>query len=126
MEDIKNTDKFDIETKIHLYGKSMELGKILGLNDTIALLNLLNESPKRYKDIAPNISLSQPSLSRRLLMLQNLNIIKKEPIRSKSRKTHVYNLTIRGEKLMRFINSYEKEITLPSEQQKIIEVEDNK
>ena len=120
MEDIKNKEETVNITKIYTYGKSMELGKILGFNDTITLLNLLDESPKQYKDIAPNLSLSQPTLSRRLFILQNLNIIKKEPIRSKSRKTHTYNLTLRGEKLMRFINDYEKEITLPSEQQKII------
>ena len=77
MKDIKIEDKTDIETKIYLYGKSMELGKIVGLVDTIHLLNLLEESPKQYKEIASSLSLSQPSLSRRLIMLQNLNILLK-------------------------------------------------
>jgi hypothetical protein len=53
-------------------------------------------------------------------MLQNLNIIKKQPIRSKRRGTHVYGLTIRGEIFIKNFQDYEKEIILPSEQQKII------
>jgi DNA-binding HxlR family transcriptional regulator len=121
MEDIKNNDGIDTIVKIHPYIKSMELGKIIGLVDTINLLKLLDESPKQYKDISTKLTLSQPTLSRRLMMLQNLNVIKKVPFRSNRRETHTYNLTPRGEQLINFINSYEKEVKLPLSQQKIVE-----
>jgi len=83
-------------------------------------LNLLDEKPRRYKDLDVSISLSQTSLTRRLIMLQNLDIIKKKPITSKRRETHVYDFTLRGIELMRFIKSYEKTMTLPPTQQKFI------
>ena len=56
-------------------------------------------------------------------MLQNLDIIKKKPITSKRRETHVYDFTLRGIELMKFITSYEKTMTLPASQQKVIEIE---
>jgi DNA-binding HxlR family transcriptional regulator len=123
MREIKNNLNASEVSKSKLFGKSMELGKNLGLDDTIYLLSLLEDSPRMHKDIASKLSLSQPSLSRRLKILQALNIIKKEPFRSKRRETHTYNLTIRGERLIKFINSYEDEITLPSSQLKIIKDE---
>ena len=58
-------------------------------------------------------------------MLQNLDIIKKKPITSKRRERHVYDFTLRGIELMKFIKSYEKTMTLPSSQQKIIEINTN-
>ena len=91
--------------KICSYTNSMELGRLLGLNETINMLNMIRESPKQYKDIISNVTISDPSLSRRLNMLQCLNIIKKERIRSNGRKTHSYNLTLQGEKVMKFICS---------------------
>ena len=94
-----------IKNKIYPFGKSIELCKLLGFNDTIALLDLLNESPKQFKDLATSLDLSQPSLSRRLTMLQTLNIIKKEPFRFKSRDTHTYNITLRGERLIKFMSA---------------------
>jgi DNA-binding HxlR family transcriptional regulator len=94
--------------KICEYGKSMELGRILGLNNTIQLLGMIRESPKQYKDIIENVTISEPSLTRRLTMLQCLDVIRKEPIRSNGRRTHSYNLTLFGEKLINFIESYEK------------------
>ena len=107
--------------KICPYGKSKELGRILGKDGTLDILHLLEEKPRRYKDLDEMLEKpSQSSLSRRLKILQNLNIIKQQPVRSKSRKTHVYDFTLRGESLMKFIKDYEKEIQLPIEQQKII------
>jgi len=70
----------EIKNKVYPFGKSMELCKLLGFNDTITLLDILNESPKQFKDLAASLNLSQPSLARRLTMLQTLNIIKKRTI----------------------------------------------
>ena len=50
-------------------------------------------------------------------MLKTLNVVETKPIKSKRRKTHLYDLTDRGVELMKFINSYEKEIKLPLSQQ---------
>lgn len=105
--------------KITLFGKTKELGRLLGLEGTTELLQLLDERPCQYKDIEAALELSHTSLLRRLNILQNLDIIKKNPIRSKRRETHEYGITIRGIELIKFINSYEKEIKLSYSQQKI-------
>lgn len=101
----------------------MELSNLLGQKGTIDILQLLEERPKKYTELEVSISLPHTSLLRRLTKLQTLDIIKKCPIRSKHRGTHEYDLTLRGIELMKFINSYEKDIKLPLEQQKIIEIE---
>ena len=108
---------------INTFGKSKELGRVLGLDGTFEILKMLDERPRQYKDLDVSIDFSQTSLSRRLNILQSLDIIKKQPMRSKQRETHEYILTQRGLELMRFIKSYEKEVKLPIEQQKIIETE---
>lgn len=102
--------------------KTMELGNILGQRGTVEILQSLEERPKKYTELEKTLELSHASLIRRLTMLQTLDIIKKCPIRSKRRETHEYNLTIRGAELMKFIDVYEKEIKLPSIQQKITEI----
>jgi len=106
--------------------KTMELGNLIGQRGTIELLQLLDERPKKYTELEKTLNLSHTSLLRRLTILQTLNIIKKLPIKSKRRETHEYGLTIRGNELIKFIISYEKEIKLPFEQQKIIEIKKNK
>ena len=118
--------KLSIDTKIHLFGKTKELGRILGSEGTTELLNLLDERPRQYKDLEAALELSHTSLLRRLNILQTLDVIKKNPIRSQRRETHEYDLTIRGVELIKFINSYEKELKLPLSQQKIIELENGK
>jgi DNA-binding HxlR family transcriptional regulator len=102
------------------FGKTKELGRLLGLDGTIELLILIYKKPRQYKELEDILNLSHTTLLRRLSILQNLNIIKKQPIRSKRRGTHVYGLTIRGEIFIKNFQDYEKEIILPSEQQKII------
>jgi len=98
----------------------MELGNLLGQKGTIEILQLLEERPKKYTEIEKALNLSHASLLRRLTILQTLDIIKKCQIRSRRRETHEYGLTIRGVELMKFINSYEKEVKLPLSQKKII------
>ena len=105
---------------IRQYNKTMELGNIIGQKGTIEILQLLDERPKKYTELEKTLNLSHTSLLRRLTILQTLDIIKKLPINSTRRETHEYGLTIRGNDLMKFINSYEKEIRLPLSQQKII------
>ena len=109
----KSTRNTQSNTILTFLGKSKELGRILGLDGTIEILTMLDEQPRQYKDLNTHIQFSQTSLSRRLLLLQSLDIIKKQPIRSKRRETHEYTLTIRGAELMKFIYSYEKEMKLP-------------
>lgn len=112
--------------KICPYGKCKELGRTLGKDGTLEILYFLEKEPRRYKDLNKMLEkLSQSSLSRRLKILQALNIIKQQPQRSERRETHVYDFTLRGESLMNFLKDYEKEIKLPSDQQKIIEINTN-
>ena len=114
---------FKIWTVHDLFEKTKELGRTIGLEGTTELLKLLDERPRQYKDLEASLKLSHTSLLRRLNILQTLDIIKKNPIRSKRRETHEYDLTIRGVELIKFINSYEKEIKLPTTQQKIFKIE---
>jgi len=109
--------------KIIKCNKTIELGNILGQKGTTEILQLLEERPKKYTELEQTMNISHTSLLRRLTILQTLDIIKKYPIKSKRRETHEYGLTIRGNELMKFIYSYEKEIKLSLEQQKIIEDE---
>lgn len=119
-----NKTKSSKGTITHTYGKSQELCRTAGLEKTMKLLSMLEEQPRRYKDLDFALeNLSQVSLSRRLKKLQLLNIIKQKPARSKRRDIHEYILTTRGELLMKFFQDYEKEIILPPEQQKITEIE---
>jgi len=110
-----------VTTRLYRCNKTMELGNLLGQRGTIEILQLLEERPKKYTEIEKTLNLPHTSLLRRLIILQTLDIIKKLPIKSKRRETHEYGLTIRGNELMKFIYSYEKEIKLPLSQQKIVE-----
>jgi len=113
-------------TEITPYDKSQELGRLLGKKRTMDILQSLEERPKKYTELEISIKLSHASLLRRLTMLQTLDIVKKRPIRSKRRETHEYDLTLRGIELMKFIDNYEKSISLPPSQQKVIEIENKK
>jgi len=111
--------------KISSYNKTKELGRIIGLDGTTDILDLLDEKPRRYGEIESIIELSHATLLRRLNKLQLLNILKKKPIRSKRRETHVYDFTLCGIDTMRFIKSYDKEVSQSLSQKKIIEIEKN-
>jgi len=118
-----NLSKETIPLKISAYGKTTELGKIIGSEGTTHMLSLLSEQPMQYKDIEASIELPKTTLVRRINSLQQLKIIKKDPFIAKGRKTHLYSLTKIGSELMRFTHVYERTVTLPSSQQKIIDVE---
>jgi DNA-binding HxlR family transcriptional regulator len=129
---LKNKN-IDVNTKksksiiSHPYGKSEELSHVIGLKGTMKILYLIEEDPRRYKELNKELKiLSQTSLSRRLERLQALNIIKQKPARSERRDIHEYILTSRGELLMKFFQDYEKEIKIPLSQQKVIEIENGK
>jgi DNA-binding HxlR family transcriptional regulator len=111
-----------VVTKISTCIKTMELGNLLGQKGTIEILHLLEERPKKYTELETTLNLSHTSLLRRLTLLQTLDMVKKQPIRSKRRETHEYDLTLRGNELMKFINLYEKTIILPKTQQRVIEI----
>lgn len=120
-----NLSKEAIPLKISAFGKTTELGKIIGSDGTIQMLSLLSEQPKQYKDIEANTELPKTTLVRRINSLQQLKIIKKDPFIAKGRKTHLYSLTKIGSELMRFTHLYERTATLPASQQKIIEIENS-
>lgn len=120
-----NLSKEIIPLKISAFGKTTELGKIIGSEGTTYMLSLLSEQPMQYKDIEASIELPKTTLVRRINSLQQLKIIKKDPFIAKGRKTHLYSLTKIGSELMRFTHVYERTVTLPSSQQKIIGINTN-
>lgn len=122
----KNSNKELGIIEISRYGKTKELGRIIGFEGTTEILDLLDERPRQYKEIDFIIGLPHATLIRRLTMLQILSLVEKRHITSKRRETHVYDLTRSGMNLLKFIKSYEKEISLPLLQQKIIEIENSK
>ena len=104
--------KNEVVVEINENGKTKELGKIIGLKGTTKILEVLDEKPRQYKEIDTIVRLSHATFLRRLNMLQILNLIKKKSVTSKRRETHLYELTLRGTELMKFIDSYEKEILM--------------
>jgi DNA-binding HxlR family transcriptional regulator len=120
----KNIDSNSV-VKIHLYGKTKQLGRTLSHEGVTDILHALKERPKKYKELTLETDLPNSTLERVIKELLGLHIIKKNPITSENRDTHQYDLTPNGLQLMKFIKSYEKEITLPLEQQRIIDVEKN-
>lgn len=112
--------------KIGFHSKSQELGRILGHKGVSDILYLLNESPRQYKHLVEELKLANATLEVALNQLESIQIIKTMPITSKNRETHQYHLTPMGVELMRFLSSYEKIISIPSSQQKIIEIEKTK
>jgi len=109
--------------KIHLYEKTKQLGRTLSHEGVTEILLALNERPKQYKELTIETGLSNSTFERAIKELQAIHIIKKNPITSNNRETHQYDLTPNGLQMMKFIKSYEKEIKLPLEQQKIVEAE---
>jgi DNA-binding HxlR family transcriptional regulator len=120
----KNSNKELGIIEISRYGKTKELGRTIGFEGTTEILDLLDDRPRQYKEIDYIIGMPHATLIRRLTMLQILGLVKKKPITSKRRGTHVYDLTRSGMELMKFIKSYEKEVSLPLLQQRIIDIEE--
>ena len=123
---INNIHKNENIDKIDVFNRSKELGRILGFEGTTEILYYLDEKPRQYKDIEYDLNIPHATLERRLNELQTVHIIKKKPITSNKRETHVYNLTKSGIELMKFINKYEKMNTIPPSQKKIIEISNDK
>ena len=119
----KISEKNHIVIKSGIFGKTKQLGRVLSHEGVTEILYSLNERPKQYKDFIAEIDLSNSTLERALKELLAYQIIKKMPITSNKRETHQYDLTPIGVELMRFIWSYEKIITIPISQQKIVETE---
>jgi DNA-binding HxlR family transcriptional regulator len=99
--------------KINAYNKTQELGKIIGFDETVTILNLIEERPRQYKEFEELKILPKTTLVRRLTTLQNLGVIQKQSIFSNRRETHVYNLTKQGIEFMKFHKFYEKEMKIP-------------
>jgi DNA-binding HxlR family transcriptional regulator len=114
--------KRDEKIKVTAFLKSKELGKILGLDGTMDILNLLDHGPCQHKFIDEEQFIPTSTLTRRLKELQAIDIIKKNPITSNRRDTHQYDLTKSGMELMKFIHIYEKIMKIPNEQQTLIKI----
>ena len=120
----KNSNKELGIIEISRYGKTKELGRTIGFEGTTEILDLLDDRPRQYKEIDSSIELPHATFIRRLNMLQILGLVEKRCITSKRRGTHVYDLTRSGIELLKFIKSYEKEVSLPLLKQRIIDIEE--
>ena len=123
--DFKNIGKNDITIKLTPYSNTIELGKTIGFEGAVSVLNLLVDGPKQYKDFEANIDVKKSTLVRQLKKLLMLKMIEKQPIVANGRKTHEYGLTQNGMEFVRFAQIYERRMITPPSQQKIIEVNTN-
>ena len=90
---------------------------------TLEILYALQERPKQFKELNAELDLPSSTFEDALTDLFNSTyILKKNPITSKNRDTHQYTLSQNGKELMRFIQTYEKIINMPSSQQKIVDI----
>lgn len=124
MED-KKLVKDEPIVKIGIFGKTKQLGRTLSHEGVTEILNVLEERPKQYKEIALETGLPNSTLERALKELQAIKIIGTNKIYSEKRETHQYDFTSFGRDLMIVIDRYEKMITLPKSQQKITEISEN-
>ena len=105
--------------------KSTELGKTLGSDGIIHMLNMINEQPMRYSDIEKSVDIPKSTLVRHLNLLFDFKVLNKEPFIYRGRTTHIYGLTNLGTDIVKFFKKFERINTVQSSQQKIIEIEKN-
>jgi DNA-binding HxlR family transcriptional regulator len=108
--------------KTVFYRKTKELGRLIGKEKTLDILEMLDDRPRQYKEIEATLEIGHATLLDRLNKLQELGLIKKKPITSKRRETHVYDFTLGGIEFMKFIKSFEKTMSISDYQQKIVEI----
>jgi DNA-binding HxlR family transcriptional regulator len=119
----------DNSSVYHISGfeNSKRLGKFLSHEGTIQVLYALQKRPKLFKELDAELGLPSTTFERALRDLnKKANIIRKSPIVADNRETKQYVLNPIGKELIRLIASYEKFMSVPKQQQKIIEIENNK
>ena len=109
--------------KISYYNNTRELGRVLSHNGVTAILYVINEGPKQYKDIKKETKLPNSTLEDCLNGLKAIKIIDTRKISSNNRDTHQYHFTPIGKELLRFIKTYERTIKIPESQQQIIQAD---
>ncbi len=113
--------------KIGILEKTKQLCRVLSHKGALEILYALQERPKQFKELYAELDLPNSTFEDALTDLFNSTyVLKKNLITSKNRDTHQYTLSQSGKELMRFIQTYEKIIAMPSSQQKIIEIENSK
>lgn len=107
--------------KIGVLENTKQLCRVLSHKGTLEILYALRERPKQFKELYAELELPSSTFEDALTSLYNSTyVLKKNLITSKNRDTHQYTLSQSGKELMKFIQTYEKIITLPPSQQKII------
>ena len=126
MSDVKPGEKSSI-IKIGLLENTKQLIRILNHKGTLEILYALSENPKQFKELQVELGLASSTFEDAITDLFNLtHVLKKNPITSKNRDTHQYTLSQSGKELMKFIHTYEKIIAMPSSQQKIVKIHNNR
>lgn len=114
------------EDKIRLYEITQSLGRSLSHKGCKEIIFFLKDDPKRHKDIIKDIHLPVATIDRSLKELVALQLIKKIPITSSKREIEQYGITQIGADLINFILSFERVISIPATQQKIIDIENQR
>lgn len=113
--------------KVGVLENTKLLFRVLNHKGTLDILYSLKERPKQFKELYAELDLPSSTFEEALTDLFNSTyVLKKNVITSKNRDTHQYTLSQSGKELMKFIQMYEKIISLPSSQLKIVEIENNK
>jgi len=112
--------------KVTPFIKSSILGKSLGSDGIIYMLNLINEQPMRYSDIEKSVDIPKSTLIRHLNLLYDFKVINKESFMYGGRKTHIYGLTNLGTGIVKLFKRVERINSVQVSQQKVIEIENNK
>jgi len=106
---------------INPFTNSTELGRLLGKQGTIHMLNMIFEKPMQYKNIGTSVDIPKSTLVRRLNSLYDLNIVRKDPFIANGRKTHLYSITKTGGDMLKFFQQFERMTSIHPMQQKLIE-----
>jgi DNA-binding HxlR family transcriptional regulator len=109
------------------YEYSKRLGRILSHEGRIQILFALKQNPKIFSDLEAEVEIKGTTFDQALRELRkDGHLIRKSKTFAKNRETKQYILEPIGKDLIRFIDTYERAMSLPRPQQKILEVEKNK
>jgi len=126
MNNKKEDDNLSV-VKIEGFENSRQLGRILSHEGAIQILSALQEKPKIYTELEAELGLPSSTFERGLRDLRNnAHIIRKSSVVVGNRDTKQYVLEPVGKEIIRVINSYERAVSLPKPQQKLLNVEKTK
>jgi|GEM_PF-5183512 len=125
-----NDKKFEDNShsiQISWFENSRRLGRILNHEGVIQVLLALQDKPKLFKELNKELGLPSTTFEMALKDLrEQVKIIRKTQTVDGNRDTHQYILEPIGRELIRFIEDYERFMTISIPEQKILDIEKTK